>query len=768
MTGRSGRKGRTQANVGRQVRVSTVEDTKQLLEMAVGLHQAGEMARARGCYERIIEQDPGHADALHFLGLACFQGGDGERALELIRRAIEQNPQVAPYHDNLGTVLDAGGALKEALQAYREAARLAGDDAERSFNTGVVLNRLGRRQEAEAAYRKAIALAPGDGGFHYNLANLLKAEDRLEEAVSHYRQAIELEPESADARNNLGNSLQALGRLDEAERAYAGAMEVRPNDATTHVNLANVQREQSKLDAAAASDTAAWSLDPTLEDARLTLGEVQRALGRFDPSEVQAQDLAVVAAARLRDKYGLANAAMDVRSLVNRVGDDPLLPILLTRTINVDAKLERFLTLARKHLILRGEEALESPSVFRLATSIAAQCFINEFVFSVSIEESQAAARLRARVEQGLGELSTPDDAFRIRCALLAMAQPLLDIEGGAGLGRWGSDAWGEVLWPLIEGTVCEPLEERTIATDVGSIGDAGDGASMVVREQFEQHPYPRWLGLPRREPVSYRDYLTNRFRCFTPPEILSHPLQVLAAGCGTGQEAIAIAAARSECRVLGLERSRRSLVYARRMADRLRVDNVRFLAGEIRNAGRLRQRFHIIESTGVVRNMADPLSGWRALRDCLEPRGLMKIGLYREQARHDLMLAREQIRAGSPAPVDADIRVFRQRLLSAAPGTPLAALAGSDDLYTMSGCRDLLFHTHKCCFTIPGIAAALEALELNFIGFDPAIPGVPHDYARFNPADAELTDLSGWKRFEQSRPKLFGAVYVFWCQNRS
>ncbi|GMQ75716.1 MAG: hypothetical protein BMS9Abin01_0971 [Gammaproteobacteria bacterium] len=816
MTSRTGRKGRARAGVGRQVRVSSAEDTKQLLEMAVGLHQAGEMARARGFYEQIIERDPGHADALHFLGLACFQVGDRERALELIRRAIEQKPQVAPYHDNLGTVLESSGALEEALQAYREALRLAGDDAERSFNMGVVLNRLGRHREAEAAYRKAIDLAPGDGGFHYDLANLLKAEGRLEEAASHYLEAIELAPELADARNNLGNTLQALGRLDEAVRAYSGAIEVRPNDATTHVNLANVHRQQSALDAAAASYTKALSLDPTLDDARLSLGEVQRTLGRFDAAlatfetllrrnpqntaaraglasmlrfipvagyrpelcaciescfdapEVQPQDLAAAGAVQLCGKYGLDDAAMDVRALVNRVADDTLLPVLLTRTVNVDPKLERFLTLARTHLILGGEEGLASPPALRLATAIAAQCFINEFVFSTSIEESQAAARLRARVEQDLGALATPNDAFRGRCALLAMAQPLLDIEGGADLGRWGSDAWGEALWPLIERTVCEPLEERTLARDVGSIGDIEDTTSMAVREQYEQHPYPRWLELPRREPVSYRDYLTDRFRHLTPPEFLSHPVQVLAAGCGTGQEAVAIARLRSECRVLGLDLSGRSLAYARRMAAKLGVENVRFVQGDILNAERLRQRFHVVESTGVLHHMADPIAGWRALSDCLEARGLMKIGLYSERARGEVVLAREQIRAASLAPVDADIRAFRTRVLSAPAGAPLAGLADSEDLYTMSACRDLLFHAKEHRFTMPGIAAALDELELDFIGFDPPFPGVLHDYRVFNPADADMTDLSGWERFEISRPELFAALYVFWCQKRS
>ena len=810
------RKGRTHSSVGRQVRVSTTEDTSQLLEMAFGLHQVGELARARGLYEQIIEQDPGHADALQFLGLACFQGGEGERAVALIRRAIEQKPQVPPFHDNLGAVLESRGELDQALESYREAARLAGDDAERSFNMGVVLNRLGRHQEAEVAYRKAIDLAPGEGGFHYNLANLLKAGGRFEDAVSHYQKAIDLDPASADARNNLGNALQALGRLDEAVRAYSGAMEVRPDDPTTHTNLGNVRRKQSELDAAAASYTKALSLDPARDDARLALGEVQRSLGRFDAAlatfeallrrdpestaarlglasvlrfvpvadyrpelcaciescfaapEVQAQDLAAATAAQLRDKYGLDDDAVDVRLLVNRFGDDPLVQALLSRTINVDPKLERFLTLARAHLVVGGEDALASPSALRLATAIAAQCFINEFVFSISTEEHEMAVRLRALVAQGLVELSTPDDAFRIRCVLLAMTQPLLDMEGGADLRRWGSDAWGEALWPLIERTVCEPLQERTLAQAVGSIGDIDDATSVAVREQYEQHPYPRWLELPRREPVSYRDYLANRFRHITPPEFLCHPVQVLAAGCGTGQEAVAIAAARSDCQVLGLDLSRRSLAYAQRMAAELGIDNVAFLQGDILNAGQLGKRFHVIESTGVLHHMADPIAGWRALSDCLEARGLMKIGLYSERSRDDVVLAREQIRAASLAPVDADIRAFRAQVVSAPGGAALAALADSEDLYTMSACRDLLFHTQEHRFTIPAIAAALDALGLDFIGFDPPFPGVLHDYRVFNPTDADMTDLSGWERFEDSRPELFAALYVFWCQKRS
>jgi len=816
MTDRTARTGRTGAGIRRQVRVSAAADTAQLLDMAVGLHQAGELARARGLYQQILDTDSGHADALHFLGMAWFQDGDGERAMELIGRAIEHKPGVAPYRDNLGAVLESRGLLAEALEAYREAARLAGDDAERQFNMGVVLERLGRHQEAEAAYLRAIELAPDDGGVHYNLANLLKTGDRLEEAVDHYRKAIDLDPASAHARNNLGNTLQALGRLDEAVLAYGAAMKVQPDDATTHVNLANVLRKQSRLTAAAASYTKALSLDSTRDDARLSLGQVQRSLGQFrsavatfetllgrnsdhaaarlglasvlrfvpvgdyrpelcaciqtcfDAPEIQAQDLAAVSAAQLRDKYKLDDPATDVGALVNRLGDDPLVHALLTRTINIDPTLERFLVRARANLVLGGEEALASPAALRLAAAIACQCFINEYVFAISGEEARAATRLRALLEQGVAERSTPNEDMRIRCLLLAMTQPLLDMEGGAELGRWGRDAWGEVLWPLIERTVCEPLAERALAEEIGSMGGVEDATSVAVREQYEQHPYPRWLELPRREPLSYADYLTGRFAHFTAPQFLSQPVEVLAAGCGTGQEAVAIAAARLPCRVLGLDLSRRSLAYARRMAAQTGIDNVVFLQGDILNAEGLGKHFHVIESTGVLHHMADPLAGWRALRERLEPRGLMKIGLYSERARADVVLAREQIHGASLSPVDRDIRAFRAEVLSAPAGAPLAGLADSEDLFTMSACRDLLFHAMEHRFTIPGIAAALDALGLDFIGFDLPNPGVPQEYRDFNPGDPEMTDLSGWERFEAERPELFAALYVFWCQKRN
>ncbi len=427
--------------------------------------------------------------------------------------------------------------------------------------------------------------------------------------------------------------------------------------------------------------------------------------------------------------------------------------------------LEGFLTRARARLLLGGEGGAASPAPLRFAAALALQCFINEYVFASAPEELAAVAAQQARVEERLAALAMPDDAFRADCALLAMYRPLLAIAGGERLAAWGRDAWGDVLWPLIERSVCEPLEERTLAGAIDTLADIEDATSVAVRAQYETHPYPRWLELPWRAPIGYRDYLGRRFPGFAPPAFLGAEVQVLAAGCGTGQEAIAIAAARSPCQVIGLDLSRRSLAYARRMAVRLGVDNVRFVQGDILDAGRLGQRFHVIESTGVLHHMADPLAGWRALRECLAPGGLMRIGLYSERGRGEVVRAREQIAAEGLSPVDADIRAFRARVLAAPAGAPLAALAESEDLYTMSACRDLLFHVEEHRFTLPAVAAALQALALDFVGFDPAVPGVLQEYAKFNPIDTAGTDFAAWARFEESRPEVFAGLYVFWCQ---
>ena len=55
----------------------------------VAQHQAGHLERAEACYRSVLAVHPGHAEALHYLGLISFQRGQFAEAAAQIAHAIE-------------------------------------------------------------------------------------------------------------------------------------------------------------------------------------------------------------------------------------------------------------------------------------------------------------------------------------------------------------------------------------------------------------------------------------------------------------------------------------------------------------------------------------------------------------------------------------------------------------------------------------------------------------------------------------------------------
>ena len=72
-----------------------------VLENAIRIHQAGRLDEAEKIYRQILEADPGHADALHYLGVLAHQKDRQEEAAELISKAIAANPGNGMFHYHL-------------------------------------------------------------------------------------------------------------------------------------------------------------------------------------------------------------------------------------------------------------------------------------------------------------------------------------------------------------------------------------------------------------------------------------------------------------------------------------------------------------------------------------------------------------------------------------------------------------------------------------------------------------------------------------------
>lgn len=179
---------------------ATIEET---FAAALRCHQAGRLAEAERGYRQILQQQPGHSDSLHLLGVIGLQTGNLQPALELVQRAVALRPDGAIYRNSLGQVLEG----------------------------------LGRDDEARAAYEAAIELDPRYAEGFNNLGRILERHDDLHAAEARYRAAIDLDASYAEPHTNLGNVLKGRGELDEAIAAYRRAIAIRPDLSLLHSNL---------------------------------------------------------------------------------------------------------------------------------------------------------------------------------------------------------------------------------------------------------------------------------------------------------------------------------------------------------------------------------------------------------------------------------------------------------------------------------------------------------------------------------------------------
>src|SRR5579872_6596192 len=101
--------------------------TQAAFAAALRHHQSGRLDEAERLYRQVLQGDPNHADALHFLGVIAHQRGHNDAALELLEQAIARNDRVASFHNNLGNVLKALGRLDESVASYHRALTLKPD-----------------------------------------------------------------------------------------------------------------------------------------------------------------------------------------------------------------------------------------------------------------------------------------------------------------------------------------------------------------------------------------------------------------------------------------------------------------------------------------------------------------------------------------------------------------------------------------------------------------------------------------------------------------
>jgi predicted O-linked N-acetylglucosamine transferase (SPINDLY family) len=150
----------------------------ELYRNAIRLHQHGQAAEAEALYDRILQQRPEHAGALHLKGVLALQAGDVDRAISLIEHALALEPRHGLALTNLGVAYRSAGRLDDSVAALRRALALEPNSRLALANLGQALNRAGNIAESIVYNHRALGMEPGELGLQ---SSVLFAENYLAE-----------------------------------------------------------------------------------------------------------------------------------------------------------------------------------------------------------------------------------------------------------------------------------------------------------------------------------------------------------------------------------------------------------------------------------------------------------------------------------------------------------------------------------------------------------------------------------------------------------
>lgn len=765
----------------------------QVLQSAIKEHKAGNLGRAEHLYCAILNAQPKHPHANHNLGVLYFDKDEYDKALPFFETAFESDPTTEQFlvsfvdtlvmlgeakrsityitnyqahsdlknlsaeflasiksiarepeqplgYINLSKAFASRRKNKNAITLLKKAINLNTRSTEAPLRLATLYLKLQKWSDAERTYQDVLKENPDCEEAHFNLGNLFSTTGRSEAAIAHYTKVIQLNPRHADAYNNLGNSFKNEGMLAKAILAYLESLKISKND-SVYQNLSLALTGVRLTEAA-----------PGLSEC------IEEILS--NKSLVRPRDIAQAAVSVIKcDPKYLEIAKFedsrpdpkDTEAIVRKLGRIRLLNKLMKSCPIPDLEVEHLFSEIRRNALNRISHGDQFKISTPFYTALAIQCFLNDFVYFETPEERSLIQSLEEDIIQQI-EKGIQPDATKLIC--LASYRRLIEYS-------WIGEISETVdIEELLRVQVHEPQIEHKIKLDLVRHHSSKNVISDKVRKQYEEYPYPRWIGLGiPQNPKSVKKTIEDIGLRIQDTTVLDKPsLEILIAGCGTGQQSIGTATRFPTGHVTSIDLSASSLAYAQRKTTEFNVSNVTYQQCDILNVSKLEKKFDLIECVGVLHHMQHPQNGLLELTKCLNPGGLIKLGLYSEIARKKISQYRQSIVDFEPS--DTQLRFHRNNFIN--ENNPyFSEFSTWTDFYSLNEFKDLLFNVQEHNFTIKGIQSLLALVDLEFCGFELRIlPSILRKATKL-----DIFELKSWANFELKNPKTFRGMYQFWCQ---
>ena len=402
--------------------------------------------------------------------------------------------------------------------------------------------------------------------------------------------------------------------------------------------------------------------------------------------------------------------------------------------------------------------------------ALARNCFLNEYVYFEPADETTLVAILEAAIESDFSEGNSLD---ALKLAVYGCYRPLNKLQFNSSSNQFG-DSDDSAIAGLLKYCIVEPAEIESLEAEFPQITPIDDQTLITVRDQYEENPYPRWTSCARHSPLSFAESLKKYFPAADPESArkISKP-NILIAGCGTGQHVVETASKYANASIVAIDLSRPSLAYAKYKSTSYGMQDIDYAVADILHLHEVPEflnQFDLIEAAGSLHHLSDPLAGMRALVACLKPGGVMQVGLYSSLARANLATIRQIILEQGFKPTREDIRKLRKYIFdSLSAHRELSFLPSlvtrSEDFYSISMCRDLVFHAQEITFTPLDVVALVKESGLNFLGFKFQNTHLLQSYLELFPDDPLALNPKNVAVFESKNPESFLGMYNFYTQ---
>ena len=610
--------------------------------------------------------------------------------------------------------------------------------------TGVIHTELKNYSLAKNLFNKVVNLNPKYNDGFYNLANIYNKLGEEENAIKNYEKVIELDKSYYKAYNNLGNIFRKKNLNKKALEFYILTLNINPNYIRGYYNLAGVLQHY-------------------------ILDEKNKYINKFflyllekkiivRPNAIATNVInGLFLNTNLKDNFSLVENNIypkNLNKIIEGLNDNKLLLQFMKVCPIPNYYFEKNFIKIRNEILNQIYNLNFEKNYLKFLVALSSQCFLNEYVYTETDEEIFKVNKINERIINNINTKEIND----LEILILSCYAPLYSFD------------WCEKINPsneLKETFILQyknHIKEKKHIQKIRTVKEINDSVSIKVKNQYEENPYPRWTNLGLSiEPRVIKEVIDEINLNIDLKKInFSKNVEILIAGCGTGQHAITTASKYKNAEIFALDLSFNSLAYAKRKAEELNCKNINFIQGDLLDLRKLNKKFDLIESVGVLHHMADPLLGLETLTDCLNEDSLMLIGLYSEEARKNIANIRQVINSLEIKTTKKNIINFRKNIFEN-NNPKWESIKYSPDFYSTSGVRDLLFHVQEHRFTIQKIRDYLKKLKLFFLGFEDT--SVIANFKKSYNQPTDLYNLNKWESFEKNNSRIFSGMYQFWCK---